>query len=63
MPCKRPLTGPRTSAVLDYMSITRHLDYFTRGVVDTKQVVYYVSFIAFGLFLTARSVDTERWRG
>jgi hypothetical protein len=26
-------------------------------------VVYYVSFIAFGLFLTARSVDTERWRG
>jgi ABC-2 type transport system permease protein len=58
-----PLTGPRTSAVLDYLSITSHLDDFTRGVVDTKHVVYYVSFIAFGLFLTARSVDTERWRG
>jgi hypothetical protein len=26
-------------------------------------VVYYISFIAVGLFLTARSVDTERWRG
>jgi hypothetical protein len=26
-------------------------------------VVYYLSFIAFGLFLTARSVDSERWRG
>jgi hypothetical protein len=26
-------------------------------------VVYYLSFIAFGLFLTARSVDVERWRG
>jgi ABC-2 type transport system permease protein len=58
-----PLTGPRTSAVLDYLSITTHLDDFTRGVIDTKHVVYYVSFIAFGLFLTARSVDTERWRG
>jgi ABC-2 type transport system permease protein len=58
-----PLTGPRTSPVLDYLSITSHLDDFTRGVVDTKHIVYYVSFIAFGLFLTARSVDTERWRG
>ena len=58
-----PLTGPRMSPVLDYMSITSHLDDFTRGVVDTKHLVYYVSFIAFGLFLTARSVDTERWRG
>jgi ABC-2 type transport system permease protein len=58
-----PLTGPRTSAVLDYLSITSHLDDFTRGVVDTKHVVYYISFIVFGLFLTARSVDTERWRG
>jgi ABC-2 type transport system permease protein len=58
-----PLTGPRTQAVLDYLSITNHLDDFTRGIVDTKHLVYYLSFIAFGLFLTARSVDSERWRG
>jgi hypothetical protein len=25
--------------------------------------VYYLSFITFGLFLTAKSVDSERWRG
>ena len=56
-------TGPTTQDVLNYLSITDHLDDFTRGVIDTKHVVYYVSFIAFGLFLTARSVDTERWRG
>ena len=55
--------GPTGQAVLNYMSITDHLDDFTRGVIDTKHLVYYVSFIAFGLFLTARSVDTERWRG
>jgi ABC-2 type transport system permease protein len=58
-----PLTGPRTQAVLDYLSITNHLDDFTRGIVDTKHLIYYLSFIAFGLFLTARSVDSERWRG
>jgi ABC-2 type transport system permease protein len=55
--------GPTGQAVLNYMSITDHLDDFTRGVIDTKHVVYYISFIAFGLFLTARSVDTERWKG
>lgn len=56
-------TGPTTQAVLNYLSITDHLDDFTRGIIDTKHLVYYISFIAFGLFLTARSVDSERWRG
>jgi ABC-2 type transport system permease protein len=55
--------GPTTQTVLNYLSITDHLDDFTRGIVDTKHLVYYISFIAFGLFLTARSLDTERWRG
>ncbi len=56
-------TGPTTQEVLNYLSITEHLDDFTRGIIDTKHLVYYVSFMAFGLFLTSRSVDTERWKG
>ncbi len=55
--------GPTTQAILNYASITEHLNDFTLGVLDTKHIVYYVSFIAFSLFLTVRSVDTERWRG
>jgi ABC-2 type transport system permease protein len=55
--------GPTTQAVLQYLSITEHLDDFTKGIIDTKHVIYYVSFIALGLFLTAKSVDSERWRG
>jgi ABC-2 type transport system permease protein len=55
--------GPTAQAVLQHLSITDHFDDFAKGVVDTKHLVYYVSFIAFGLFLTAKSVDSERWRG
>jgi ABC-2 type transport system permease protein len=56
-------SGPTTREVLNYLSITEHFDDFSRGIIDTKHVVYYVSFITFGLFLTAKSVDSERWRG
>ena len=55
--------GPRVQAVLSYLSITEHFDDFAKGVIDTKHLVYYLSFITFGLFLTAKSVDSERWRG
>jgi ABC-2 type transport system permease protein len=55
--------GPRAEAILTYLSMTEHLDDFVKGVIDTKHLVYYLSFIAFGLFLTQRSVDSERWRG
>ncbi len=55
--------GPNTAAVLSYLSITEHFDDFSKGVIDTKHALYYLSVIAFGLFLTVKSVDTERWRG
>jgi ABC-2 type transport system permease protein len=54
---------PAMQAVLRYLSIIEHFDDFSKGVIDTTHVVYYLSFITFGLFLTAKSVDTERWRG
>ncbi len=55
--------GPTMAAVLSYLSITEHFDDFSKGVIDTKHVIYYLSVIGFGLFLTVKSVDTERWRG
>jgi ABC-2 type transport system permease protein len=55
--------GPTAGAILSYLSILEHFDDFSKGVIDTGHVAYYLSFIAFGLFLTAKSVDSERWRG
>jgi ABC-2 type transport system permease protein len=55
--------GPTMQTVLTFLSLTDHFDDFAKGVIDTKHVIYYLSFMAFGLFLTAKSVDSERWRG
>ena len=55
--------GPIMRSVLQALSITGHFDDFSKGVIAASHVVYYLSFITFGLFLTAKSVDSERWRG
>jgi ABC-2 type transport system permease protein len=39
------------------------MDGFAKGVIDTKDLVYYLSVIAFALFLTLRSLESKRWRG
>jgi ABC-2 type transport system permease protein len=48
--------------VLTYISTTTHMESFTKGVIDSKDVIYYVSAIFLGLFLTARSLESLRWR-
>ncbi len=55
--------GPTAASVVTYLSIVDHYDDFGKGVIDTTHLIYYLSFITFGLFMTAKSVDSERWRG
>jgi ABC-2 type transport system permease protein len=56
-------SGPTVDKLTQYLSIVDHFDDFGKGVLDTTHLIYYVSFITFGLFLTAKAVDMERWRG
>lgn len=48
--------------VLSYMSITTHMEPFSKGLLDTKDTIYYLTMIFLGFFLTARSLESLRWR-
>jgi ABC-2 type transport system permease protein len=48
--------------VLSYMSVINHYESFAKGMLSSKDAIYYVSLIFFGLFLTARSMESLRWR-
>jgi ABC-2 type transport system permease protein len=48
--------------VLSYMSVISHYESFAKGMLSSKDAIYYVSLIFFGLFLTARSMESLRWR-
>ncbi len=50
------------ATVMGYMSVVRHYEPFSKGVIDTKDAIYFASLIFFGLFLTARSLESLRWR-
>jgi ABC-2 type transport system permease protein len=55
------VTGVATD-VLNGLSMNAHFTDFTRGIIDTSHIVYYVSVAAVFLFLTIRSLETRRWR-
>jgi ABC-2 type transport system permease protein len=48
--------------VLNYVSILQHFDNLTQGILDTTDIVYYLSFAFFGLFLTHSVIQSRRWR-
>jgi ABC-2 type transport system permease protein len=48
--------------ILNYLSFFQHFDDMTRGILDTKDVVYYLSFAFLGLFLTHSVIQSRRWR-
>ncbi|MCS6952212.1 MAG: ABC transporter permease subunit [Bryobacterales bacterium] len=48
--------------VMSYLSVVTHFEPFAKGVLDSKDVIFYLSVIFLGLFLTARSMEALRWR-
>lgn len=55
-------TGGAFSNFLSYISVYDHLDEFMRGVLDSKSVVYFLSFIFLALFATTRILNATKWR-
>jgi ABC-2 type transport system permease protein len=48
--------------VVNYLSIVTHFENFSKGVIDSKDAVFYLSMIFFSLFLTHQAMESLRWR-
>ena len=48
--------------VLAYMSVITHFESFAKGVLDSKDAIFYLTVIFLGLFFTTRSMESLRWR-
>lgn len=61
-PSAGQMFGGAANDVLTYMSVINHQENLGRGVLDTTDLIFYVSFIAACLFMAVRSVETYHWR-
>ncbi len=49
--------------VLSHLSVLEHFNNFAQGLIDTRDVVYYLSFTLVWMFLTLRVLESKKWRG
>ncbi|MFQ5666308.1 MAG: ABC transporter permease [Candidatus Binatia bacterium] len=49
--------------ILLQLSLFDHFYNFSRGVIDTRDVMFFVLFVSFFLFLTLQSLNARKWRG
>ena len=54
--------GSGLGQLMEYLSLITHLEHFLKGLISSSDLVYYLSFILFGLFLTHRVLESSRWR-
>ena len=54
--------GGQLGSILSYLAFYNHFLDFPKGVVDTKDVVFYLSVVIFGLVLAERTLESRRWR-
>ena len=55
--------GGTWGKVLQHLSTMEHNDNFAKGVIDTKDVLYYLNLTILALFLAFRSLEVRRWKG
>lgn len=54
--------GPRLHGVLMAVNVPAHFDDFTKGILDTKSLVFFVSTTVLFLFLATKVLESKRWR-
>lgn len=61
-----PLTDraePGLARFVHELSLIDHYENFSRGIVNSADVIFYLSMAAFFLFLTATQLESRKWRG
>jgi len=53
---------PSLQAVTSFLSIDGHFDNISRGVIDSRDVVYYFSMIGVSLLIATMSLESRKWR-
>ena len=56
------IKDPQTSTLIRYLSLMEHLRNFSKGILDTRPVIFYLSLTSVCLFLTGRVIGSSRWR-
>ncbi len=55
--------GATFRTLMNHLSIIAHQESFAKGVIESKDVIFYLNFTLLFLFLTLRSLESKRWRG
>lgn len=45
-----------------YLGLNAHFQSITRGVIDSRDILFYLSFIGFFLFLNIQSLEKRKWK-
>lgn len=56
------VNDPMMKEIVAYTNLYQHMDEFSKGIVDTRRLVYYASASAFFLFLTTRALEASKGR-
>jgi ABC-2 type transport system permease protein len=57
-----PMSGSWQAHVLSYFALFDQMHDFSRGIIDSRAVVLYLTVTFFFLFMTLRVVESRRWR-
>jgi ABC-2 type transport system permease protein len=62
LPAVADIFPTRVTDVIGKFSLMQHFISLYRGVLDLSDIVYYLSIIAFFLFLNVRSIESRKWK-
>jgi len=48
--------------ICEYLSLLTHFNNIARGVIDSRDVLYYLSIIVLFLFLNRKNIEARKWR-